>query len=75
MMICPVFLSKRNKQYTLLLAIFIWNCSAPGCGALNLQPPDALPDDPASACRRLHAVNLIYKKKDAELNYTLLIKM
>jgi hypothetical protein len=46
----------------------------PGCGALNLQPPDALPDDPSSAYRRLCAVNLI-DKNDAELNYRLLIKV
>ena len=38
---------------TLLLAICISNCSAPGCGALYFRPLDPVPDDPASACRRL----------------------
>jgi len=47
---------------TLLLAIFIWNVSAPGCGALYFRPPDPVPDDPASACRRLQDQHDMQKK-------------
>ena len=37
--------------------------SAPGCGALYFWPPDPVPDDPASARRRLQDQQHICKKK------------
>ena len=57
---------KKACVPTLLLAILIWNVSAPGSDALYFWPPNPVPEDPASACRRLQDQHDICNKKNAE---------